>query len=64
MMHYTNSSATFLLYSTLKILFFIHIGTNRSILFFLTAVSDYIHFSIDGQVLLDCSKFMLLKTLL
>lgn len=62
MMHYINSSATLLFYSTLKVLFFIHTGTNRFILFFLTAVSDYIHFSNDGQVLLGCSKFMLLKT--
>lgn len=65
MMHYINSSATLLLYSTLKVLFLFILEQTDLFYFFLTAVSDYIHFfQCDGQVLLGCSKFMLLKTLL
>ena len=62
MIHYINSSVTFLFLLNIKSFKSIHIGTDRYILFFLTAMNDYIHLSIDAQV--DCSRFTLSKILL
>lgn len=46
MIHYINSSVTFLFLLNIKNFKSIHIGKDRYILFFLTAMNDYIHFSI------------------